>query len=161
MKSHFLLWRESWYYASLDFLKVHADRVSYWTLCANDLNVFVSCESKDDEYFLTLEKLKSFPGIRKIISFPVKREIYTSSWDRNALSIVVAVRMNKTHNRTILGKIIKNNHPQWADEVEGIFSYLISFSPENPEISTFLKQLYLHKPEYIEPLVLLPEQTAV
>ena len=156
MKSHFLLWRESFLFPDIISFLEKKSQISEIRVSANDFNVFVtSCVSKDD-YFNVIESLRSVYGVRKVISFPVLKEIIKGKMD-NDLFIILAIRLSKKHNKKNVEKLVYQYSPIWADSVDGIFSYLVCFRPLDVNLKIFLGKIYKEHCEYVEPLVLLPK----
>lgn len=156
MKSHFLLWRESFYHSDIISSVKDIARVSDCFVCANDFNIFVTAKFEENGYYQIIESLKSAPGIRKVISFPVIREIVKGKYIKSKPSLIIAIRTPKSQNKHQIYDLIRNNVPCWADEVDGIFSYLVNFDFNDKHFISFLAKLNKIPSEYVEPLILVP-----
>ena len=156
MKAHFLLWRESFLYPDILSSLEKKAQVIESRVSANDFNVFVTSNVPKNDYFDTIESLRTVFGVRKIVSFPVLKEIVKGKMDKG-LHIVLAIRLSKNHNKGSIENHIHQHSPIWADCVDGIYSYLVCFESQNNNLRSFLENIYKEQCEYVEPLVLLPK----
>lgn len=156
MKAHFLLWRESFLFPDILSSLEKKAQVVESHVCANDFNVFVTTNTPKSNYFEVIESLRAVFGVRKVISFPVLKEIVKGKMDKD-IHIILAIRLSKKHNKKNLEDLIRQYSPIWADGVDGIYSYLVCFEPQNNDLKLFLKKIYEEQCEYLEPLVLLPQ----
>ncbi len=124
--------------------------------CANDFNVFCSLKISQSSYPSLIKKIQATPGVRKVISFPVIKEI-APGLSVDGVSLLIAIRMPIRHNTEVIQRMIRDSSPRWADKVDGIFSYLVCFGLENKNLESFIRKLSSKHPEYVEPLILLSQ----